>query len=369
MSWQDAHSRSEQFASEADLALRSRDYASAITLYGKSADQEILAVSKIPPGLARTLGILAVSAAALLCRAERYGEAEDFCIKVLNNTQLPSFAKFEVRQLLQDAWVEIDKAKSGVEFLPGQALVSIKGGSVVYGGAPLDLVVDKVKGIQSIFYRTIEFSRGDPLRTRGEPKQEIVESCRPWLFQAPPGSYQFSVAVQKPKQMDFFREDMDPTAVVSKFLGIIRAGAMGDTVELEALVPDRGYRKAFLKLTHGLAPTGKLFDTMEIKNPGGVSVVLDVSARSRIGAHVKSEAEGDGPAESTTRVILGALRALDLDKDWIELSSNEGERQPKVYGIRDTLEDVIGPMVNRQVRVTVRDTGTRLSFVDIELDE
>ena len=67
---------------------------------------------------------------------------------------------------------------------------SLKGGEVITGGAPLDLVVEKVQTIQAIFYRTIEFIKDMPLRTRGAPIREIQESCRPWLFQAAPGSYQ-----------------------------------------------------------------------------------------------------------------------------------------------------------------------------------
>jgi hypothetical protein len=40
--------------------------------------------------------------------------------------------------------------------LPGQVFFSVKGGDVVTGGAPLDLIVEKVQTIQPIFYRTIE---------------------------------------------------------------------------------------------------------------------------------------------------------------------------------------------------------------------
>ena len=41
-----------------------------------------------------------------------------------------------------------------------------------------------------------------------------------------------------------------------------------------------------------------------------------------------------------------------------------------IEGLKDTIDDVIGPMVNRQVIVrAVKSAKAKLRFVDIELDE
>lgn len=61
--------------------------------------------------------------------------------------------------------------------------MSVKGGEVVAGGAPMDLVIEKVQTIQSMFYRTIELIKDMPLRSRGASTSDIQESYRPWLFQ------------------------------------------------------------------------------------------------------------------------------------------------------------------------------------------
>ena len=142
---------------------------------------------------------------------------------------------------------------ANANFLPGQVFVSVKGGEVVTGGVPLDLLVEKVQTIQSMFYRTVEFIRDMPLRTRGAPPKDIQEFCRPWLFQAAPGGYQFSVAIQEVKQMDLFREDQRPDLVAHQFLEILRATASEDPKVLEAIVPKAEYRTAFLKLSRNLA--------------------------------------------------------------------------------------------------------------------
>src|SRR5260370_32502841 len=118
---------------------------------------------------------------------------------MLADPSIPQFARVDLRNLIQAIWTESSKRTANVSFLPGQVFVSVRGGDVIHGGAPLDLIVEKVQTIQAMFYRTIEFVRDMPLRRHGGPIHEIQESCRPWLFQAAPGSYQFSVAIQEPK--------------------------------------------------------------------------------------------------------------------------------------------------------------------------
>jgi len=66
-----------------------------------------------------------------------------------------------------------------VNFLPGQVFVSVKGGEVITGGAPLDLIVEKVQTIQAMFYRTIEFIKDMPLRVRGDQSARFRSRADP----------------------------------------------------------------------------------------------------------------------------------------------------------------------------------------------
>src|SRR5262249_46030363 len=152
-----------------------------------------LDVSKI-----RTRAITAISAVSLWYKATIFDRAEQLAFSILADQTIPPFARKDLRDLVQAIWTESAKKAANVGFLPGQVFVSVKGGDVITGAAPLDLVLEKVQTIQSMFYRTIEFVKDMPLRPRGAPIREIQESCRPWLFQAAPGSYQFSVAIQQP---------------------------------------------------------------------------------------------------------------------------------------------------------------------------
>jgi hypothetical protein len=67
--------------------------------------------------------------------------------------------------------------------------------------------------------------------------------------------------------------------------------------------------------------------------------------------------------------IRGVLRALHLDKDWLEIVVDDGKHR-KVSGVGEAVDDLIGPMVNHAVIVRVRrGKGGSLRYIDIELDE
>ena len=176
------------------------------------------------------------------------------------------------------------RARSGsanVNFLPGQILVSVKGGEIITGGAPLDLIVEKVQTIQSMFYRTVEFVNDLPLRRKGGPSKEIQDVCRPWLLQAPPGSYQFAVVIQEAKQRDLFIKDTRQEQVARHFLEIVKATANEDPRQLEIVVPKPEYRAAFLKLSRNLAPTGRSVGSIELRTTAADSSPVELTQNTR----------------------------------------------------------------------------------------
>jgi hypothetical protein len=369
MTWVQLHAESERLAIEAQLAMRARDTVQAINLYRHAADFEQRALEQLDVSRARTRGITAVSAVALWFKAQEYVSAEQLAHVMLADRHIPGFAREQLRTLVQAIWTESAKQKAGVAFIPGQVMVSVKGGEVVTGGAPLDLIVDKIQTIQSLFYRTIEFVSGASHRRVGRPTKELQESCRPWLFQSVPGSYQFSVAVQRPVQPDFFKKDIEPERIAEHFLEIVSASSGDESAELERLVPDENYRSTFLKLTRNLAPTGKTFERIELMASGDARpIALGVEARGNINQQLRKKASASIKGGEVSEELRGTLRAVHLDKDWLEVVV---EGIPiHIDGLQDTVDDVIGPMVNRSVIVrAVGVSQTKLRFVDIELAE
>jgi hypothetical protein len=370
MTWIEFHTASERAAVEAEEAFRGGNAANAKLLYEKAADAEQKALAVVDSAKTRTRGITAVSTVALWYKAAAFDRAEQLAHSMLADPSLPDFARADLRNLVQAIWTESSKQAAKVGFLPGQVFVSIKGGDVITGGAPLDLIVEKVQTIQAIFYRTIEFIKDMPLRPRGAPIRDIQESCRPWLFQAAPGSYQFSVAIQEPLQRDFFKEDMRPDMVARQFLQILQAAASQDQTQLETVVPKPDYRNVFLKLSRNLAPTGKSFGSIEFQTPTGEGLIaLTPEARTTINQTLNKIRPVDvSDSPGTDEELIGTIRAVDLDKDFLDVTV--GDQALHVVDLGDAMDDLIGPMVNKKVKVhVIRKATGPLRFRDIELDE
>lgn len=371
MNWPTLHSQSETYASQAEAVRRRGEIAEAERLYTLAAEAESDALQYLDKSKKRTLGVSAVSAVALWYKARRFDQAQQTAHAWLAAGELPAFAADQLRELLQAIWNEVAKDKAKVGFAPGQVIVSIKGGEVLPGGAPLDLIVEKVQTVQSLFYRTAELIRGSPHRTQGVPDQAIRDMCRPWLFQAIPGSYQFAIAVQEPAQLDLFPTRIArPDEIASLFLQILRAAAESPDTDLPSIVPAKDYQNTFLKLARNLAPTGKSFQSMEVRSPEMVDpITLLPAVRTTIGQALKRERKlTQETAESEETGLTGVLRAVHLDQDWLEISTDEG--RVRIINLGEAVDDVIGPMVNRPVIVrTTRDAKGRPLFRDIESAE
>jgi len=370
MTWAELHRSSEALAIEAEQMMRGGSVSQAVSLYAQAAELEQQALAKLDATKARTRGITSVSAVSLWYKAVDYQKAEQLAYSMLADPSIPAFARVDLRNLVQAIWTESTKTDANANFLPGQVFVSVKGGEVVTGGAPLDLIVEKVQTIQSMFYRTVEFIRDLPLRARGAPPKDIQEFCRPWLFQAAPGSYQFSVAIQEVKQMDLFREDQRPDLVAHQFLEILKATASDDPKALEAVVPKAEYRAAFLKLSRNLAPTGKSFESIELRAAASTTAIaFTPEARKQINQSIKSaRPAGVDDAKSIEEEIVGTLRAVDLEKDFLDVVVDG--KSVHIVGLGDALDDVIGPMVNKAVKVQIlRDAKGTVRLRDIEPSE
>ncbi len=67
--------------------------------------------------------------------------------------------------------------------------------------------------------------------------------------------------------------------------------------------------------------------------------------------------------------LRGTLRALHLDKDWLEIAAWDTGEHSRLEKAGEVLDDVIGPMVNRQVSVTAIRHRRKYLYRDIELDD
>jgi hypothetical protein len=379
MSWSAHHSKSERYAGLAENATRQRDFSRAIEFYRHAAQEETSALSALDTSKTRTLGITAVSAASLWYKAREFPQAELVAHQWLASGSLPAFAVEQLQSLLQTVWLERARQQSGVTFVEGEILVSVSGGDIVPGGAPLDLILRKVDEVKGLFFRTIEYMLELPLRKRGAPMQEIQDKCRPWLFHAPIGSYQFAVRIQKPLQLSFLEDPMPKVEQITrKFIDIVKASAQEPGIGLEDVVPNKEYRETFLKLARNLAPTGKTYQQLTIRSLGEPDVrpvIFIPNSREAINSALRTLA----PPKATDQTqefkpvrLTGVLRGLQLDQDWIEINVLEPSQQTiRIHDVGDVVDDEIGPLVNRRVLVDVvqKKADGKYQYRDIQAEE
>lgn len=374
MSWDLHHSRSESLAGEAEAARRAGERLRAEELYRQAANAEDDALRALASDKRRSRGITAVSAVALWYKGNDLNAAELAAYRYLASNELPPFAQTQLRELLNLLWSARAADRAGIRFVPGDVFVSVRGGEVIHGGAPLDLIVRKVEGIQAVLFRTVEMLLDRPFRRHGGPSVDIQSMFRPWLLQAPAGSYQFAVRVQEPDQTELW-ETARPRieAVTATFFSVLRAAALSPDTELPKVVPDSQYREAFLGLSRNLAPTGKTFERLEIRAAGAPEPIASfvVTTRQQINTALRSIRPPRPTAVSDVPgTVRGILRAVHLDQDWIEVATtDEPPAHLRIDEAGDALDDVVGPMVNRRVIVTIVRRGTRLLYRDLELEE
>jgi hypothetical protein len=371
MDWLVLHKASEALAVKAHASLRNGSSEEAEDLFRQAANAEENALAQLDASKPRTFGIAAVSAVSLWYKGKNLQRASMLAYRCLANPDLASSAREQLDDLVQTFYADRDRERLTGEFLPGSVTVAVKGGDVLRGAAPLDLIVEKVKTLQAIFFRVVEWSNGKPLRRHGPPTKDITGSFEPWLVQEPAGSFRFSVAVKVNGQLDLFNvEQLQAADIAKKFLDVVTTMAADATGEAsKSLVADDGYRGTFRKLIRNLTPPANSTESISIssKERLDVVVVLDESTRPTLDLAIRSEAPtADVSAGEQMHEFTGVLRALDLDGDWLKVDTDNG--QVTVKRLSQAVDDVIGPMVNRSVLVkAVKNGRGELKFVDIVL--
>ncbi len=75
------------------------------------------------------------------------------------------------------------------------------------------------------------------------------------------------------------------------------------------------------------------------------------------------------PLEAEEVELRGVLRALHLDDDWLQIDV-DSEHPIHIDGVKEVVDDLIGPMVNREVVVEATKTKRgKYQFRDIQLAE
>jgi hypothetical protein len=371
------HQKAQELSARAELARRRGDLEEARDFYAQAAELELAGLQLVPPGKARSRGILAVSYAALLFKAGLYDRAESAICGLLAGDFAPPY-RDQRRELLQVTWEEKLLAQERMRSSGDEILVALRGGKIGVGTAPAETAVRYLNAMNLIAFRAAELEAGLELRQHGPPSREIQAALQTRATQPLGGSYRFSIRFVEPEQRSLFPEGgsvPDPKRVSRTVVQIFRALEENDLTALMQAVPREEYRIAFARLARNVVPNGQGLAEVEIRTVDDTpaeAVYLRPDVRRNVNETIRALSPPPAEPESSQETIEGTLRALDLDGSWLQIVPDEGE-PVRVRTSPNELDDVIGPMVNRRVSARVHRESRRgrqeRRVVDIELLE
>ena len=95
-----------------------------------------------------------------------------------------------------------------------------------------------------------------------------------------------------------------------------------------------------------------------------VGLAVDPDQRKSISEVIRKDFTRPKDSGETEGQITGILRAVHLDQDWLEITV-DGKHE-RVYGVGETVDDVVGPLMNRRVIVQITTQAGRQLFRDID---
>ena len=370
MSWSDLHRQSEEFASRAELVARNGQHGLARDFYRQAADYERQALEEVEPGKRRTWTITAVSAASLYFMAREIDVAEDLAHRLWADEQILPFGKRDLSELLQLIRDYAQRAVALMDVEENYVHAAIRGNRILRGAAPAGVVENAVRNLSLLLTRTAEFTTGLAYRTTSRPPKRIRDSYQPTVLQSAPGSFQFAVTLAGPAQPKLM-EIKHPTReeVVQAALQIMSVSAKSPVDELQDVVPDLLYRRAFLSLLRDLSPTGRFHDSLELQPPNAdYTIKLSNVTRERLKIVLDEMSEATADFEGERQTLTGSLGGVDLINDWIKIDSAGGIRT--IHGIRSSQSSQFGLLLDSPVIVTATTSREgRLTYLDIERDD
>ena len=132
-------------------------------------------------------------------------------------------------------------------------------------------------------------------------------------------------------------------------------------------VPDPAYRQAFLRLARNLSPNGSAHQTLVVRTSGPAApdrtVTLDPSTRAFFEQALRSDQQ-KAHYERAVLPLTGKLRAVDLNRGWIQLTQDE--TNTRVTGVSRQDHNIVLELMDQLVVVHATPRDGQLHFDRIE---
>lgn len=342
--------------------------------FKSAADIQWEFVESLADDKVKTRSIYGLSAASLYYRAHELAMAEHVAFYILSKTDIEPYCKTKLKDLLSMIWDEQLLTNIGEQNPSTSLELVLRQGRIGYGRAPVDIVERFVRSILSFGQRVASWMAG--ISYTSKENKQMGEMYRAYETPAIASSYKMSICYTQPAQLslefpEHIKNPPTPNELVKQMMVIMRYIHNDDIDGYESLINDAYYRLVFTKLLRNIMPNGKDVGEVELRCQGEekekavILVPYNKQAIDNVISITKSKMPS-GQIEVNTQK-MGILRAVDLDNGTLRLDTDSGKIPVTKT---DTIpDDVIGPMLNKRVKVTGSSDGTKIKASDIELHD
>jgi hypothetical protein len=371
------YQESQDLIADAESALRAGDVEGARSLFRQAGMLQETVLASLPEERVRTRSVFALGVASLYYRANALDEAERAAHRFLADGWLHEHSRLALTDLLVRIWNERLAAEAG-EQLSGEAFsVTLRGGHVLYGLAPVEVADAMTKNAITYVRRMAAWCNNEQFTVPApDPTRGLSETYRALQRQPMAASYRVDIHLaQAQLALPLAGADAAPPAsparIIDESTAFARSVTAHDVDAVRDLVDDASYRGALVRLVRQLVPNGRTVREVELRNsaePRERAVCLRSEHRKRINKLVHELGPPSEPTSGEQR-LRGVLRAVNLNTGILQVDRAEG---PAKFEITEVLHDIVGPMLNKPVvvRAYLPRHRTKIPIAqDIDLDE
>lgn len=355
-----AYQQSQVHIVEANRLLQTEELPAARAAFIRAADLQWSFVNGLPDDRIRTASVYGLSAAILYYKGNDLEAAERLAHMLLSKPHLEGRSRVELRELLARIWNERQMEQMGYRMSSSPLSVVFRYGVILHGLAPTDAVDTPIRSVLNMFQRIAAWKSHLPAERK--PSSVMNERYRAFSSEPVLSSYRIDLYLAEDEQLRLDMPDdagpmPSPDEVMSSFTELIRYASVGDYEGICDLVPEEQYRKTFVMLLRNVVPDGTQVGEIEFRRPSEPkesAVILSSRSKAPLTQMLKREklvgSSSHITDDSGTSELLGILRAVDLDENRLRL--DQGGDKEEFNKADDILDDVIGPMLNKRVRIT-----------------
>ena len=361
------HESAMDLADQAFLARRRGDIDAAYQLSRQAYDEEVRAAEILRNDFDAepSRSVLYRSAASLAMECGETREAERLISTALIGNPPFEIAE-ELRNLLEQVNFERHLRLDKIDLSAAEFQLSIFGGAVGYGIALSEVVIERVKDLERLIYRTVERKMGQVFRERGATSQSIQDIYSLFLAAPRPGSFAITLKLGRQMELPGFDISSDVVDEILECFSLLNTGREDD---LKNRIPDEPYYTNFVNLAKRIAPDGEKVKMVGLtKMTNGEEVQVAFTRKQEHIISVSKNQRNDDHDEKDVRVkVTGRLLLADARESTGKIQLiDEMNTKYDIIVPPGMMDDIVKPLWDEIVVVTGSKVGKKIHLQEID---